>query len=129
MNPLCRDQGIGLIPWSPLARGFLAGNRNKSGGQTSRANTDQYAKDMYYQNDDFAIADRLTQVAQARGLPNMQVALAWVLSKPGISAPIIGASKLSHLEDALSALSVKLSEDEIKQLEELYQPHPVLGHS
>jgi aryl-alcohol dehydrogenase-like predicted oxidoreductase len=84
---------------------------------------------MYYQNDDFAIADRLTQVAQARGLPNMQVALAWVLSKPGISAPIIGASKLSHLEDALSALSVKLSEDEIKQLEELYQPHPVLGHS
>jgi aryl-alcohol dehydrogenase (NADP+) len=129
MNPLCRDQGIGLIPWSPLARGFLAGNRNKSGGQTSRANTDQYAKDMYYQNDDFAIADRLTQVAQARGLPNMQVALAWVLSKPGISAPIIGASKLPHLEDALSALSVKLSEDEIKQLEELYQPHPVLGHS
>ena len=129
MNPLCRDQGIGLIPWSPLARGFLAGNRNKSGGQTSRANTDQYAKDMYYQNDDFAIAYRLTQVAQARGLPNMQVALAWVLSKPGISAPIIGASKLSHLEDALSALSVKLSEDEIKQLEELYQPHPVLGHS
>jgi len=129
MNPLCRDQGIGLIPWSPLARGFLAGNRNKSGGATSRANTDKYAKDMYYQDDDFAVADRLTQVAQARGLPNMQVALAWVLSKPGITAPIIGASKLPHLEDALSALTVKLSEEEIKQLEEPYKPHPILGHS
>ena len=129
MNPLCRDQGIGLIPWSPLARGFLAGNRNKSGGSTSRANTDKYAKDMYYQDDDFAVADRLTQVAQARGLPNMQVALAWILSKPGITAPIIGASKLPHLEDALSALTVKLSDGEIKQLEELYKPHPILGHS
>jgi len=129
MIPLCRDQGIGLIPWSPLARGFLAGNRSKDGGQTSRANSDQYAKDMYYGDSDFAVADRLTQVAQARGLPNMRVALAWILSKPGVTAPIIGASKLTHLEDALAALSVKLSEDEIKQLEELYKPHPILGHS
>jgi aryl-alcohol dehydrogenase-like predicted oxidoreductase len=129
MNPLCRDQGIGLIPWSPLARGFLAGNRNKEGGSTSRSNTDKYAKDMYYQDDDFAVADRLTQVAQARGLPNMQVALAWILSKPGITAPIVGASKLPHLEDALAALTVKLSDDEIKQLEEPYKPHPILGHS
>jgi aryl-alcohol dehydrogenase-like predicted oxidoreductase len=129
MNPLCRDQGIGLIPWSPLARGFLAGNRTKSGGETSRANTDKYAQDMYYQDDDFAIADRLSQVAKARSLPNMQVALAWVLSKPGISAPIIGASKMPHLEDALTALTIKLSDDEIKQLEELYKPHPILGHS
>ena len=129
MNPLCRDQGIGLIPWSPLARGFLAGNRDKTGGKTSRANTDQYAKDMYYQDDDFAIADRLTQIAKARNLPNMQVALAWVLSKPGISAPIVGASKMAHLDDALTALSVKLADSEIKQLEELYKPHPILGHS
>jgi aryl-alcohol dehydrogenase-like predicted oxidoreductase len=129
MNPLCRDQGIGLIPWSPLARGFLAGNRNKAGGSTSRANTDKYAKDMYYQDDDFAVAERLTQVAQARGLPNMQVALAWILAKPGITAPIVGASKLPHLEDALSALNVKLSEEEIQQLEEPYKPHPILGHS
>jgi aryl-alcohol dehydrogenase-like predicted oxidoreductase len=129
MNPLCRDQGIGLIPWSPLARGFLAGNRNKQGGQTSRANTDQYAKDMYYQDDDFAVAERLSEVAKERGLPNMQVALAWVLAKPGISAPIIGASKMPHLEDALTALTVKLTEDEIKQLEQLYKPHPILGHS
>ncbi len=129
MNPLCRDQGIGLIPWSPLARGFLAGNRDKSGGPTSRAKTDKYAKDMYYQDDDFAVAERLTEVAKARGLPNMQVALAWILSKPGIAAPIIGASKLPHLEDALAALTVKLSEDEIKVLEEPYKPHPILGHS
>lgn len=130
MNPLCRDQGIGLIPWSPLARGFLAGNRSKTGGgQTSRANTDQYAKDMYYQEDDFAVAVRLSEVAQRRGLPNMQVALAWILAKPGISAPIVGASKLPHLEDALAALSVKLSEQEINELEEPYKPHPILGHS
>jgi len=129
MNPLCRDQGIGLIPWSPLARGFLAGNRSKDGGATSRAKTDKYAQDMYYQDDDFAVVDRLTQVAKARGVPNTQVALAWILAKPGITAPIIGASKLPHLEDALSATSLKLSDDEIKKLEELYKPHPVLGHS
>ena len=84
---------------------------------------------MYYQDDDFAVAERLTQVAQARGLPNMQVALAWTLSKPGITAPIVGASKLPHLEDALSALNVKLSEEEIQQLEEPYKPHPILGDS
>jgi aryl-alcohol dehydrogenase (NADP+) len=94
-----------------------------------RANSDQYAKDMYYQDDDFGIADRLTQLAKARGLPNMQVALAWILSKPGISAPIVGASKLPHLEDSLAALTVKLSADEIKHLEALYKPHPILGHS
>ena len=129
MNPFCRDQGIGLIPWSPLARGFLAGNRSKTGGQTSRANSDQYAKDMYYQVDDFAVAERLTQLAKGRGLPNMQLALAWILAKPGITAPIVGASKLPHLEDALAALTVKLSEEEIRQLEELYKPHPILGHS
>jgi aryl-alcohol dehydrogenase-like predicted oxidoreductase len=130
MIPLCRDQGIGLIPWSPLARGFLAGNRTKSGGETSRANSDQYAKDLYFaQDDDFAVLASLTQLAKARGLPNMQVALAWVLAKPGITAPIIGASKMPHLEDALKALSVKLSAEEMKQLEQPYKPHPILGHS
>jgi len=130
MIPLCIDQGIGLIPWSPLARGFLAGNRSQQGGgETSRAKTDEYAKEMYYQPNDFAIAERLTQVAQKRGLPNMQVALAWVLSKPGITAPIVGASKMEHLEESLQALSVKLSEDDIKRLEEPYEPHRVLGHS
>ncbi len=129
MIPLCRERGIGLIPWSPLARGFLAGNRNRNGGETSRAKTDEYAKQMYYQDDDFAIADRLAEVARARGLSNMQIALAWILSKPGITAPIIGASKPHHLEEALAAVSIKLSADEIKKLEECYRPHRILGHS
>jgi aryl-alcohol dehydrogenase-like predicted oxidoreductase len=129
MLPLCRDQGIGVIPWSPLARGFLAGNRDKSGGETTRARTDEYAKGLYYQPEDFAVADRLTQVAKARGLPNTQVALAWLLSKPEVTAPIIGVSKPHHLDDAIAALSLQLSEDEIRKLEEPYQPHRTLGHS
>ncbi len=129
MIPLCLEGGIGLIPWSPLARGFLAGNRSKNGGETSRAKSDEYAKQMYYQNDDFSVADRLSEVAQARGLSNMQVALGWILSKPGITAPIIGASKPHHLEEALAAVSLKLSADEIKKLEECYRPHRILGHS
>ncbi len=128
MLPLCRDQGIGVIPWSPLARGFLAGNRNKHGGETVRSQSDDYAKQMYYQDDDFAVAERVSQVAQARGIPNMQIALAWVLSRPGITAPIIGASKPNHLE-AIATLSVKLTKDEIKRLEEPYKPHRILGHS
>ena len=130
MLPLCRDQGIGVIPWSPLARGFLAGNRNQlGGGETVRSKSDDYAKQMYYQPDDFAVADRVTQVANARGVPNMQVALAWVLSRPGVTAPIIGASKPHHLDDAIATLSVKLTENEITQLEEPYKPHRILGHS
>jgi aryl-alcohol dehydrogenase (NADP+) len=129
MLPLCRDQGIGVIPWSPLARGFLAGNRAKQGGETARAKSDEYASKMYYQDDDFAVAARLTEVAEARGLPNMQVALAWVLSRPGVTAPIVGASKPHHLDDAVAALAVKLSDDEIRRLEEPYKPHQILGHS
>jgi aryl-alcohol dehydrogenase-like predicted oxidoreductase len=119
MIPLCRDQKIGLIPWSPLARGFLAGNRSKSGGgETTRAKTDDYAKQLYYQDDDFVVADRLSQIAKQRGVP-----------KPEVTAPIIGASKMHHLEEAISGCSVKLSDDEIKQLEEPYKPHRILGHS
>ena len=129
MLPLCRDQGIGVIPWSPLARGFLAGNRDKQGGETTRARSDDYAKQLYYQDDDFLVADRLAEVAKDRGLPNMQVALAWILSKPEVTAPIIGVSKLHHLDDALSALNVKLTEEEIKRLEEPYRPRRILGHS
>ena len=129
MMPLCRDQGIGVIPWSPLARGFLAGNRDKQGGETMRAKSDDYAKQLYYQDDDFAVADRLAEVAKGQRLPNMQVALAWILSKPEVTAPIIGVSKLRHLDDAISALSVELSDEEIKRLEEPYRPHRVLGHS
>jgi aryl-alcohol dehydrogenase (NADP+) len=128
MLPLCADQGIGVIPWSPLARGFLAGNRDKQGGETSRAKTDDFAKKLYYQDDDFKVADRLSEVAKARGLSNTQVALAWILSKPVITAPIIGASKPHHLDQALASMDVELSADEIKKLEEPYKPHVILGH-
>jgi aryl-alcohol dehydrogenase-like predicted oxidoreductase len=129
MLPLCQDQKIAVIPWSPLARGLLTGKRVKDGGETERARTDTFAKRLYTRDEDFAIADRVTEVAKARGLPNAQIALAWMLSKPVITAPIIGATKLHHLEDAVAALSVKLTEQEIQQLEEDYQPHPVLGFS
>ena len=127
--PLCRDQGIGVIPWSPLARGFLAGNRDKQGGATARAKSDEYAKQMYYQDDDFAVAERLSEVAEAHKLPNMQVALAWILSKPEVTAPIIGVSKLHHLDEALAALNVQLSAEDIARVEEPYNPHKILGHS
>jgi aryl-alcohol dehydrogenase-like predicted oxidoreductase len=130
MIPLCRDENIALIPWSPLARGFVAGNRRPEDfGETIRAKTDDYAQKMYYQPSDFQVAQRVTEVAQHRGVPNAQVALAWVLSKPGITAPIIGASKMPHLEDAAAAVELELDDSEIRALEEPYQPHPVLGHS
>lgn len=129
MIPLCQDQGIGIIPWSPLARGFLAGNRNKNAGETARSKTDEYAHQMYYQDDDFAVVDRLSEVAQAHGLSNVKAALAWILSKPGITSPIIGASKPQHLEDAIAALSIKLPAADVKKLEEPYRPHRILGHS
>jgi aryl-alcohol dehydrogenase-like predicted oxidoreductase len=129
MLPLCRDQGIAVIPWSPLARGFLAGNRGKADSETTRARTDDFAKHLYYQDDDFAVVDRVGELAQSHGVPNTQVALAWMLAKPGITAPIIGTSKPHHLADAVGALSIKLSEEEIKRLEEPYKPHQILGHS
>ena len=129
MLPLCRDQGVGVIPWSPLARGFLAGNRARAGGgATARAQSDDFATKLYYRPDDFAVVDRLTEIARARGVPNAQVALAWMLSKPGITAPIVGASKPHHLDDAIAALALTLSAEEIARLEEPYTPHPVLGH-
>jgi len=130
MLPLCREEGIGVIPWSPLARGFLAGNRRKEGfGETARAKTDEYAQGMYYQPADFAVADRVGEIARARGVANAQVALAWILAQPGVTAPIVGASKMQHLEDAVAALSLKLDERELKDLAEPYQPHRVLGHT
>lgn len=137
MIPLCISEGIGLIPWSPLARGFLAGNRKandladkgKQQSETTRAKTDAYAHSLYYRDSDFTVVDRLTEIAQARGVKNAQIALAWILSRPGLTAPIIGASKPYQLEDALAALSIQLSAEEIARLEEPYEPHPVLGHS
>ncbi len=133
MIPLCLDAGVGLIPWSPLARGFLAGNRkaneDKLQSETTRARTDAYAHSLYYRESDFALVDRLTEVAEARGVKNAQVALAWMLGRPGVSAPIIGASKMYQLEDAIAAMDIKLTEDEVKKLEAGYEPHPILGHS
>lgn len=127
MLPLCLDQKIAVIPWSPLARGLLTGKRVKNGDETMRAQTDAFGKLLYTRDDDFAIASRVTEVAEKRGLPNAQIALAWLLSRPGITAPIIGATKLNHLDDAKAALSIVLSDDEIRRLEDSYQPHPILG--
>jgi 1-deoxyxylulose-5-phosphate synthase len=130
MNPLCRAEGVGLIPWSPLARGFLAGSRRKfDQGDTTRAKTDEYAHKLYYHDSDFGVVERVTAVAQKRGVPNAQVALAWVLQQPGVTAPIIGASKPNHINDAIAALNLKLTPEELKSLEEPYRPHPILGHS
>jgi len=129
MIPFCTDQQIALIPWSPLARGLLTGNRSTERTETMRARTDEFGKSLYPFDSDFEIVTRLAKVASKRGLPDAQVALAWMLSKPAITAPIIGASKPGHLEDAVAALTVGLTAEEITQLEELYQPHPVMGHS
>jgi len=130
MIPLCIDQGIGLIPWSPMARGFFGGNRNRQGGgETVRAQMDDFAGMLYYRPEDFTVADRAWEVAKANNVTGSQVALAWILSKPYVTAPIIGASKLEHLNQSIAALEIKLAPEEIKHLEELYQPHPVLGHS
>ena len=129
MLPLCRAEGIGVIPWSPLARGFLAGNRTQTkSGETTRSKSDGFAHDMYYQPSDFEIVDRVTELAQQRGVSNAQIALAWMLHQPAVTAPIIGASKMYQLEEAVKALEIALSNEEIKRLEEPYQPHSILGH-
>ncbi|CAF4403829.1 unnamed protein product [Rotaria sp. Silwood2] len=119
MNPLCIDQGVGLIPWSPLARGFLIGNRTQ---------TDAFGHQLYYADSDFEIVERLKTLAEKKQVKPAQLALAWILSKPGVCAPIIGASKMYQLEEAVAATSIKLSDEDIKSLEELYQPHRVVGH-
>ncbi len=126
MIPLCRDQRIGLIPYSPVARGFLAGNRTRDKkGETTRSTTDELAHKHYYRDSDFDIVDRVVALAKKRGVKPTQIALAWVLQQPGITAPIIGASKPHHLPEALAALDIKLSEEECKRLEEPYVPHPL----
>jgi len=130
MLPLCQARGIGVIPWSPMARGFLTRkpvHDPKAAGETTRARTDPFAHNLYYRDNDFDVAQRLAELSEKRGLPMAQIALAWVLHQPAVTAPIIGASKPGHLEDAQAALSVKLSADELRFLEECYQPHPVLG--
>ena len=125
MIPLCIDEGMAVIPWSPLARGFLAGNRSRA---TERGKTDEIAQGFYVAESDFTIADRVAEVAKKRGVGAAQIALAWILHKPGVTAPIIGASKIEHLDQSIAALDIGLEETEIKYLEEAYQPHPVIGH-
>jgi len=130
MLPLCRAEGIAVIPWSPLARGFLAGNRTREDfGSTTRAKSDDFAHSMYYQETDFAIVERVVDLAGRHGVTPAQIALAWLLGQPGVTAPIIGASKMPHLEQAVAALEIDLSADECAYLEAPYQPHPVLGHT
>ncbi len=129
MIPLCVDQGVGVIPWSPLARGVLAGNRTREGDRrTTRSSTDAFTDYLYNQPTDFDVVERVAEVASERGVSSAQVALAWLLHRRGVTAPIVGATKLSHLEDALAAEQLRLDADEIKRLEEPYVPHPVLGH-
>jgi len=127
--PLCRAEGLALIPFSPLARGFVAGNRRKEDlGETVRAKSDEFSRWQYYHDADFAIVDRVTEIARKRGVNNAQVALAWVLHQPGITAPIIGATKLHYLDDAVAALSLKLDAEELKFLAEPYQPRGMLAN-
>jgi len=127
MLPLCREEGIGVIPWSPLARGFLAGNRRAADrGDTARAKTDAFAHQLYYTEADFAVAERAAGIARERGVPPAQIALAWLLRQPGVTAPIVGASKLEHLDQAIAALDIALTDEETSRLEEPYVPHRVL---
>ena len=129
MIPFCLDQGIGLIPWSPLARGFLAGNRKRGEKRASlREQHDTYGHSLYYADADYDIADRVVEVARRRGVLPIQVALAWILSKPGVTAPIVSATKIEQLDQLIAGMSVTLSPEEIQALEEPYVPHTVLGH-
>jgi len=129
MIPLCLDQGIGIIPWSPLARGFLTGKRSRDKSETARTKSDSMAHRLYYRDEDYAVVDELVAVADDHGRPPAQVALAWMLHKPGVAAPIIGASKMQHLEDAVASTEIELSAEEIERLERPYVPHEILGHS
>ena len=129
MIPQCVDQGVAVLPWSPLARGLLAGTRTREGEKlTTRAQTDSFADSLYIPEVDFAVVDRVTEVASERGVPRAQIALAWLLHKPGVTAPIVGATKVDHLEDAIAAEELSLSQAEIARLEEQYVPHAVSGH-
>jgi aryl-alcohol dehydrogenase-like predicted oxidoreductase len=129
MIPLCLDQGVGVIPWSPLARGVLAGNRSRAGDRhTRRSETDPLTDYLYNQPTDFDVVERVAEIAAERDVPPAQVALAWLLARPGVTAPIIGATQQAHLADALAAEELSLTDDEITRLEEPYVPHPVLGH-
>ncbi len=129
MLPLCREEGIGVIPWSPLARGFLAGNRQRGRQDaTERERTDTYGHDLYYTDEDYTVAERVVAVANQKGVRPIQVALAWVLGQSAVTAPIIGASRLEQLDQLVAAMDITLTDEEAAQLEEPYRPHKVLGH-
>jgi 1-deoxyxylulose-5-phosphate synthase len=129
MMPLCEAEGVAVIPWSPLARGLLAGRRSSlaDAASTRRAQTDDFARKLYDHDGDQVVIGALRSLAEARSVPPAQIALAWLLSKPAVAAPIVGATKLSHLDDAIAAIDLSLSDDEIQQLESQYRPHPVRG--
>src|SRR6201986_2352591 len=129
MIPLCMDQGLSLSPCSPQARCFLTGTRSREGGSTTRSQVDTMAKDMYYSEEDFQVADAVTAVAKKRGASAAQVGCAWIRQAPGVTAPIIGATKTDHLKDLIASVDLKLSSDEVAALEKPYRPHKVLGHT
>ena len=128
MIPLCLNEGVGLIPWSPLARGILAGNRDSmGGGETSRAKNDPLADEFYRRQNDFEIVDRVIEMAASKEASPAQISLAWILHRPGIVAPVVGVRKSNHLEQAVESLEINLNEDELAYLEEIYEPRPVVG--
>jgi aryl-alcohol dehydrogenase (NADP+) len=130
MIPLCLQEGVGLVPWSPLARGFLAGSRSREGKkETARAQSDDFADKMYFQPEDFDVLDAVLAVARLRDRKPAQIALAWLLAQPGVVAPIVGASKVGHLDDLAEAVALRLTDEEKLRLEAAYRPHPVLGHT
>ncbi len=130
MLPLCIDQGVAVIPWSPLARGFFAGNRTRESGtpMTKRAETDEFAHRTYFRENDFAVTAAVEQVAKQQGVTPTQIACAWILQAPGVTAPITGATKTQHLKEIFAAVDIKLSAEEVAAVEEPYRPHPILGH-
>jgi 1-deoxyxylulose-5-phosphate synthase len=130
MIPLCIDQGVGVIPWSPLARGFFARGRKPESGEstTKRAETDEFARNMYFRDDDFKVSDAVADVARERGVTPTQVACAWILQAPGVTAPIVGATKTHHLKELFDAVDIKLGAEEVEAIEKPYRPHPILGH-
>ncbi len=129
MNPFCRTEGIGLIPWSPLARGFLAGNRQRGRQDaTLREKHDEYGHGLYYTEADYEVAARVSEVAGRKGILPIQTALAWILKQPGVVAPIVSVTSLVQMEQLVAGLTVALTDEEAGELEAPYQPHPVLGH-
>ena len=125
MLPLCRANGIGLIPFSPMARGFLSADRRRGDAKTARTRTDDYTTKLYYRDGDFAVLEAVKTVAERHGVTPSQIALAWTVSRPGITAPIFGATEIAHVDEAAAALSIALSADDAKLIEAAYQPRAI----